>query len=72
MSKSVESSVEIPKAMPDNVDTQLLQQQLLQQNTQNQDDEIDLAELWRVVWAGKFIIIIISIIFAIASVLFTI
>ena len=70
MSKSVESSVEIPKAMPDNVDTQLLQQQLLQQNTQNQDDEIDLAELWRVVWAGKFIIIIISIIFAIASVLF--
>ncbi len=49
---------------------QLLQQQLLLQNTQNQDDEIDLAELWRAVWAGKFTIIIISMLFAIASILF--
>ena len=75
MSKSVESSVESPQEMPDNVDTQLLQQQLLQQqllmqSTQNQDDEIDLAELWRAIWAGKFTIIIISLIFAVASVLF--
>ncbi|WP_232771336.1 Wzz/FepE/Etk N-terminal domain-containing protein [Colwellia sp. 12G3] len=49
---------------------QLLQQQLLLQNTQNQDDEIDLAELWRAIWAGKFTIIIISMIFAVASVFF--
>ncbi len=49
---------------------QLLQQQLLLQNTQNQEDEIDLAELWRAIWAGKFTIIIISMIFAVASVFF--
>jgi uncharacterized protein involved in exopolysaccharide biosynthesis len=61
--------------MPNDVNAQLLQQQLLQQqlllqNTQNQDDEIDLAELWRAIWAGKFTIIIISMIFAVASVFF--
>ncbi len=71
MSKSVENT----QAMPNDVNVQLLQQQLLQQqvllqNTQNQDDEIDLAELWRAIWAGKFTIIIISLIFAVASVLF--
>lgn len=71
MSKSVENT----QAIPNNVDTQLLQQQLLQQqlliqNTQSQDDEIDLAELWRAIWGGKFTIIIISMIFAIASVFF--
>ena len=74
MSKSVDNS----QAMPNDVNTQLLQQQLLQQqlllqntqNTQDQDDEIDLAELWNAIWAGKFTIIIISIIFAIASVFF--
>nr|WP_026301368.1 Wzz/FepE/Etk N-terminal domain-containing protein [Colwellia piezophila] len=49
---------------------QLLQQQLLLQNTQNQDDEIELAELWHAIWAGKFTIIIISMIFAVASVFF--
>jgi uncharacterized protein involved in exopolysaccharide biosynthesis len=75
VSKSAESSVENSQAMPNNVDTQLLQQQLLQQqlliqNTQNQDDETDLAELWRAIWAGKFTIIIISMIFAVASVFF--
>ena len=53
--------------MPNDASAQLLQQQLLQQqllmqNTQNQDDEIDLAELWRAIWAGKFTIIIIPII----------
>jgi len=63
------------QSMPNDVNAQLLQQQLLQQqllmqNTQNQDDEIDLAELWRAIWAGKFIIIIISMIFAVASVFF--
>ena len=75
MSKSVESSAEEPQVMANDVNAQLLQQQLLQQqlllqNTQNQDDEIDLAELWRAIWAGKFTIIIISMIFAIASVFF--
>lgn len=71
MSKSVEQ----PQVIPNDVNTQLLQQQLLQQQLliqqgQNQDDEIDLAELWRAIWAGKFTIIIISMIFAVASVFF--
>ena len=75
MSKSVESSAEQPQVISNDVNAQLLQQQLLQQqlllqNTQNQDDEIDLAELWRAIWAGKFTIIIISMIFAVASVFF--
>jgi uncharacterized protein involved in exopolysaccharide biosynthesis len=75
VSKSVESSAEQPQAIANDVNTQLLQQQLLQQqlllqSTQNQDDEIDLAELWRAIWAGKFTIIIISMIFAVASVFF--
>ena len=49
---------------------QLLQQlALAQQNcNQQQDDEIDLAELWRVIWQGKWLIIAITILFAIASV----
>jgi len=75
VSESVESSIENSQAMPNDVNAQLLQQQLLQQqlhlqNTQNQDDEIDLAELWRAIWAGKLTIIIISMIFAVASVFF--
>ena len=72
---SVESSVEQPQVIGNDVSAQLLQQQLLQQqlliqNTQGQDDEIDLAELWRAIWAGKFTIIIISMIFAVASIFF--
>jgi uncharacterized protein involved in exopolysaccharide biosynthesis len=51
----------------------IAQQQLflaqMQQN-QVQDDEIDLGELWRAVWEGKFTIIAISFIFAVASILF--
>jgi len=35
-----------------------------------QDDEIDLAELWRAIWSGKITIIIITAIFAIASVFY--
>ena len=75
MSKSVESPIENSHALPNDVNAQLLQQQLLQQqllfqNTQNQDDEIDLADLWRAIWAGKFTIIFISMIFAVASVFF--
>jgi uncharacterized protein involved in exopolysaccharide biosynthesis len=71
----VPKSVENTQTTPNDVNTQLLQQQLFQQqlllqNTQNQDDEIDLAELWYAIWAGKFTIIIISMIFAVASVLF--
>jgi uncharacterized protein involved in exopolysaccharide biosynthesis len=43
----------------------------MQQNQlQAQDDEIDLGELWRAVWAGKFTIIAISFIFAVASIFF--
>lgn len=38
--------------------------------SQPQNDEIDLAELWRAVWAGKLTIIAISFIFAVASIFF--
>ncbi len=51
----------------------MLQQQMLlaqMQQNQTQDDEIDLAELWRAIWAGKFTIIAISFIFAVASIFF--
>jgi len=49
----------------------LLSQQMAQQHAlQNNDDEIDLAELSRAIWAGKFIIIAILFIFAVASVAF--
>lgn len=41
----------------------------MQQN-QVQGDEIDLGELWRAVWAGKFTIIAISFLFAVASIFF--
>jgi len=50
--------------------TQQISQQLAQQN--NTDDEIDLAELWRAVWGGKLTIITISLIFAVASIIFAI
>jgi len=46
----------------------LLQQ--LVNNTQHKDDEIDLAELWRAIWAGKWIIIAVTTLFAIASVVY--
>jgi len=49
---------------------QMFLAQMQQNQIQAQDDEIDLAELWRAVWAGKFTIIAISVIFAIASILF--
>ncbi|MAD15230.1 MAG: LPS O-antigen length regulator [Alteromonadaceae bacterium] len=37
---------------------------------QNNDDEIDLRELWNVIWRGKWIIIAITAIFAVASVVY--
>ncbi|GAC33445.1 Wzz/FepE/Etk N-terminal domain-containing protein [Paraglaciecola polaris] len=37
---------------------------------QNNDDEIDLRELWNVIWSGKWIIITVTAIFAVASVLY--
>ncbi|MBA6303766.1 LPS O-antigen length regulator [Colwellia sp. MB02u-14] len=43
-------------------------QQLAEKN--NSDDEIDLADLWRAIWSGKYIIIVISIIFGASSVAF--
>jgi uncharacterized protein involved in exopolysaccharide biosynthesis len=36
----------------------------------NPDDEIDLRELWHNVWAGKWIVITISFVFAVASILY--
>jgi len=46
---------------------QISQQFALQNNS---DDEIDLAELWRAIWSGKLTIIVISFIFAVASIAF--
>ncbi|GLX86645.1 LPS biosynthesis protein [Thalassotalea loyana] len=43
-----------------------MQKQLSLQN----DDEIDLAELWKAIWSGKLIIIFITLCFAIASIVF--
>ena len=37
---------------------------------QNSDDEIDLRELWNVIWRGKWIIIVVTAIFAVASVFY--
>ena len=37
---------------------------------QNNDDEIDLRELWNVIWHGKWTIIVITTIFAVASVFY--
>nr|WP_274620478.1 Wzz/FepE/Etk N-terminal domain-containing protein [Colwellia maritima] len=41
----------------------------MQQN-QSKSDEINLDELWRVIWAGKLTIILISIVFAIATIFY--
>ena len=49
---------------------QLFLAQMQQNQMQVQDDEIDLGELWRAIWAGKLTIIAISFIFAVASVFF--
>jgi uncharacterized protein involved in exopolysaccharide biosynthesis len=46
----------------------LLSQQLAENN--NSDDDIDLAKLWRAIWSGKYIIIVISFIFAVSSIAF--
>jgi uncharacterized protein involved in exopolysaccharide biosynthesis len=48
--------------------SQQMSQQLALQN--NSDDEIDLAELWRAIWSSKLTIIVISFIFAVASIAF--
>ncbi|MBA6264800.1 LPS O-antigen length regulator [Colwellia sp. Bg11-12] len=45
-----------------------MSKQLTEKN--NSDDEIDLVELWRAIWSGKYIIIVISIIFGASSVAF--
>lgn len=49
---------------------QMFLAQMQQSQAQVQDGEIDLGELWRAVWAGKFTIIAITFIFAVASVFF--
>jgi uncharacterized protein involved in exopolysaccharide biosynthesis len=59
-------------ATPFSLEALLLSQQMAQQLAEknNSDDEIDLAELWRAIWSGKYIIIVISIIFGASSVAF--
>lgn len=49
---------------------QMFLAQMQQNQMQAQNDEIDLAELWRAVWAGKVTIIAISFLFAVASIFF--
>ena len=49
---------------------QMFLAQMQQNQIQAQEDEIDLGELWRAVWAGKLTIITISFIFAVASIFF--
>jgi uncharacterized protein involved in exopolysaccharide biosynthesis len=49
---------------------QLFLAQMQQTQMPVQDDEIDLGELWRAIWAGKLTIIAISFIFAVASIFF--
>ncbi len=49
---------------------EMLQQLAFNQQYQNNDDEIDLGELFKVIWAGKFKIIAITAVFAIASVFY--
>ena len=53
-------------------EAQLLTQQLSQQLAfqDNSEDEIDLAELWRAIWSGKLLIIVISFVFAVSSIFF--
>ncbi|WP_435274819.1 Wzz/FepE/Etk N-terminal domain-containing protein [Psychrobium sp. nBUS_13] len=51
------------------ISPELLQQLTINQERQ-QDDEIDLAELWRAIWAGKWIVIAITSLFAVASVFY--
>ncbi|WP_143870076.1 Wzz/FepE/Etk N-terminal domain-containing protein [Catenovulum sediminis] len=47
-----------------------LSQKLDSDFTDNRDDEIDLRELWNVIWAGRIKIIAITAVFAIASVIY--
>ncbi|MFB0979574.1 MAG: Wzz/FepE/Etk N-terminal domain-containing protein [Alteromonadaceae bacterium] len=42
------------------------------QPSETQDDEIDLAELWRAIWQGKFLIAAISLFFTVSSVIYAI
>jgi len=44
--------------------------QLLAPDQLSSDDEIDLAELWRAIWSGKWLIISITFIFSLISVLY--
>ena len=75
MSKTIDNSVQNSNngTNEQNNAASIAQQQLflaqMQQN-QMQGDEIDLGELWRAIWAGKFTIIAISFVFAVASIFF--
>ena len=43
-----------------------------QQHQLSEDDEIDLAELWHAIWAGKLLIIAISTLFTISSIIYAV
>lgn len=60
-----------PESVNNNIQIspELLQQLTINQERQ-QDDEIDLAELWRAIWAGKWMIFAITSLFAVASVFY--
>ncbi len=44
--------------------------QLLAPDSFSSDDEIDLAELWRAIWSGKWLIVAITSVFSVAAVLY--
>lgn len=69
-SKSVNDQNQFSSVNSAALQEQLLLAQMQQSQNQSQNDEIDLAELWRAVWAGKLTIIAISFMFAVASILF--
>ena len=66
-----QNSNNMPKSIPLS-EAELLTQQIPQQLAldHNFDDEIDLSELWRAIWSGKILIIVISFIFAMSSIVF--
>ena len=67
------ASVASEKLTQNSVNYAVLQEQMLlaqMQQKQSQDSDVNLAELWRAIWAGKLTVIIICFMFAIGSILF--
>lgn len=60
-----------PESVNSNIQlTPELMQQLTMNQERQQDGEIDLVELWQAIWAGKWIIIVITSLFAVTSIFY--